>query len=595
MRQKNILKRLPNMAFLCGANKKDSMRYKFLNYVQLNQKHIFVSGKATTNIFSDKRIIIAEQVEKLWDTCLREDNTGYDNLLEFEIDIAELASVIPIFLEGPGAMVETGAFFSKPSLKKKLLIILDKDYFNRDSFIQRAIVKDASFSNSEKIIYYDSQNETHNQKIFEKIFSFRDNYGQQIDTQNNNLIALYFFLVRILCGWKTKEQIIKELEKDDNLKKYKEKLDNHLKILVALGLIIEESDFTKNKFLSLIRKDCSVSSVNIFNQVASDINSNSILLKYMKRFVDQDCFSYSYQKHFSNCYKWPNQQLKALQKILQTRIFNDRSIFPIHTSAMAYIENSDIKKNAEKHYKNQFILKLDFKYFFNSIKKSDFIKYLKNINFYEKYINFISDITFKDDNITKADFSLPIGSSTSPVISNMLLYPFDEKISKYSDSLGITYTRYADDLIFSHNQPNKLKVMETQVRKIIKEVPYPANLQINDKKTVHMSKKGQRRITGLYITPEGKISIGRNKKNYIKKLLRDYEKGRYEEEKEKHIQGYLKFIKNVEREFWNRLHDKYIKQNCYTNFFLKLFESSKIQNGHLKSIEYNRKIIKIVK
>ena len=116
--KKYILGRLPNMAFLCGANEKGSMRSKFLDYVQSQYKHIFVSGKATKNIFSDERIIIAEQVEHLWETCLNEDNSGYDNLLEFEMDIAKLASVIPVFLEGCGAMIETGAFFCEPNLKK---------------------------------------------------------------------------------------------------------------------------------------------------------------------------------------------------------------------------------------------------------------------------------------------------------------------------------------------------------------------------------------------------------------------------------------------------------------------------------------------
>ena len=80
-----------------------------------------------------------------------------------------------------------------------------------------------------------------------------------------------------------------------------------------------------------------------------------------------------------------------------------------------------------------------------------------------------------------------------------------------------------------------------------------------------MSKKGQRKITGLYLTPEGKISIGRNKKNYIKKLLRDYGKGKHT--KKPHIQGYLCFIKNIEKEFWNCLHNKYVDKEQYHELF----------------------------
>ena len=113
MKRKNILGRLPNTAFLCGANATNSMRSQFLNYVKSYHKHIFISGNQTENIFSDDRIIIAEQAEELWEKSLKEANTGYNNLLEFELDIAELASIIPIFLEEKswGAMVEVGAFF----------------------------------------------------------------------------------------------------------------------------------------------------------------------------------------------------------------------------------------------------------------------------------------------------------------------------------------------------------------------------------------------------------------------------------------------------------------------------------------------------
>ena len=341
-----------------------------------------------------------------------------------------------------------------------MLIILDKKYFDKDSFIQRAIIKDTLLS--ERIIYYDHEDTNHNQKIFEKIFSFRDKHNYRIEKQEDNPIDidLYFSLLQFLCEWKTKEQIIKELNKNNKLKKFIKKLDNHLKILTSLGLIIKEPDFEKIKFLTLIRADI-LNDEYIFKQVACKIESDLILLKYMKKFAEEDYFSYLYHKEDpSKGYKKPEQQLDILQKILKTRILNNRDIFPIHESAMAYVQGSNIRKNVEKHHKNQFILKLDFKYFFNSIKRSDFLEYFKNIRFkkqnFNEYIEFICDISFRDDLIKEEDFSLPIGASTSPIISNILLYSFDEKISKYTNSLGITYTRYADDLTFSHSQPNKL-------------------------------------------------------------------------------------------------------------------------------------------
>ena len=606
MKKKHILSRLPNMAFLCGANCDNSMRTQFLDYVQSKHKHIFISGKATKNICSNERIIIAEKVEHLWDTCLKESNAGYDSLLEFEMDIAQLSSVIPVFLEGYGALVETGTFLCTPGLREKLLIIVNKKYFNKKSFIERAIIKNPHLSG--KIIYYDNNNTNHNKKIFEEIFYFRENQKPKIDRRENSPVTIYFFLLYILCEWKTKEEIIEELLKNNILKKYIETLDNHIKILKSLGMIVEEPDFKKSKLLSLIRKDCSMNykkslprntfhEIDIFDQITSKIDSDKILLKYMKQFSDEDFFSYSYNKQASKGYKKPNQQLNVLQKQLKTRILNNKTIFPIHESAMAYVEKSNIRKNAEKHSNNQFILKMDLKQFFNSIKKNDFLKYLKNRknqNFNDVYLEFICDIAFKDDSIKEEDCSLPIGASTSPIISNILLYTFDESVSKYSRSLGITYTRYADDLTFSHDEPHKLNFIENKVKEIIKKIPYPSNLSINNKKTVHMSKRGQRKITGLYLTPSGKISIGRNKKSYIKKLLRDYDKEKYKE-KYKHIQGYLCFIKNVDEEFWHLLHDKYIKKNYRDENYSKIHKFHDLFYGNELSRKRKTEVLKHIK
>ncbi len=50
---------------------------------------------------------------------------AYNNLLVFEDDIAQLASVVVIFLESPGSLVELGMFCTKPNFYKKT--------FNRSS------------------------------------------------------------------------------------------------------------------------------------------------------------------------------------------------------------------------------------------------------------------------------------------------------------------------------------------------------------------------------------------------------------------------------------------------------------------------------
>ncbi|GGI76349.1 retron St85 family effector protein [Shewanella gelidii] len=61
---------------------------------------------------------------------------AYNDLLTFEDDIAQLASVVVIFLESPGSLVELGMFCTKPNFYKKLLVVAPREETEQeDSFI----------------------------------------------------------------------------------------------------------------------------------------------------------------------------------------------------------------------------------------------------------------------------------------------------------------------------------------------------------------------------------------------------------------------------------------------------------------------------
>lgn len=61
---------------------------------------------------------------------------AYPDLFIFENEIASIASLIMIFLESPGALVELGMFCTIPELYKKMIIIApEKEVHSEDSFI----------------------------------------------------------------------------------------------------------------------------------------------------------------------------------------------------------------------------------------------------------------------------------------------------------------------------------------------------------------------------------------------------------------------------------------------------------------------------
>ena len=138
-KEKIFLDRLPIRAFICGGSKKSHVRQKFIDYI-------------TRKKLLNNWVVVAEDLKKLWDKNLSSTGTNgklscvHENLLYFEKDIAKLSKVIPIFAESPGSLVELGAFFENKDLKKRLLVIIKKEYVSEESFIKGAILDDPSIS-----------------------------------------------------------------------------------------------------------------------------------------------------------------------------------------------------------------------------------------------------------------------------------------------------------------------------------------------------------------------------------------------------------------------------------------------------------------
>lgn len=59
----------------------------------------------------------------------------YNNLIDFELDLAELSSVVAIVTEAPGAIAELGAFCMVPDLQNKIIVISNEYFVREDSFL----------------------------------------------------------------------------------------------------------------------------------------------------------------------------------------------------------------------------------------------------------------------------------------------------------------------------------------------------------------------------------------------------------------------------------------------------------------------------
>ncbi len=251
----------------------------------------------------------------------------------------------------------------------------------------------------------------------------------------------------------------------------------------------------------------------------------------------------------------PAKETKYIQHWLIKNIFQE---LPVHQCSTAYTKGSSIKNNALVHKDNSYISKFDFENFFPSIKFEDLIAHIsrhleENLSKEDiQDIARISCIKYKE----QKGLYLSIGAPSSPLLSNTIMFEFDTEVFAWCLDQGISYSRYADDLTFSTNIKGISSNIEPFIKKIIKKLEYP-RLAFNTKKTTYLSKKYQRRITGLIINNEGNISIGRERKREISSLIHKFSLNLLPDEELYRLQGLLGFAKDVEPLFLTRMGAKY--------------------------------------
>jgi retron-type reverse transcriptase len=245
----------------------------------------------------------------------------------------------------------------------------------------------------------------------------------------------------------------------------------------------------------------------------------------------------------------PTKEIKFLQRLL---IKNELSSLSIHNAAKAYRTGLSISEHARPHAKNRYLLKLDFKDFFPSIKWSAVAHRLAQDTDYSKIDLWILGNLLCRKEKSNGIYQLTIGSPSSPHISNYVLNEFDTKITEYCDSRGVIYTRYADDLAFSTNTPGMLDMVQQEVRRLLHELTY-LGLRLNEEKTVNVSTKTRRSLVGLVLSNSGKVSIGRDAKRELRLAMHHAAREVLGAQQINNLRGRLSFAYSIDPHFVDNL------------------------------------------
>lgn len=236
----------------------------------------------------------------------------------------------------------------------------------------------------------------------------------------------------------------------------------------------------------------------------------------------------------------------------------------------------NIVSHAEQHLKSSYMLNADFEDFFHQITE-------------ERVCQIFSNPPFQMDTDTAALLSrlvarkhrLPMGSPTSPVLSNFACLEIDAIIQEHANKKGIKYTRFADDLTFS-----SVNQIPSSFFQELNQYCLSSELRFNPDKTKWMGSNDTKVVTGLVVDQE----VVRIPDNFFDELSKDVKrmkhishakyltlgkrKTKLFDEFSKHLEGKLQFVRLV----YGADHQQYVK---YRKRYLKSLEP-KLSNQSVK-------------
>jgi len=184
----------------------------------------------------------------------------------------------------------------------------------------------------------------------------------------------------------------------------------------------------------------------------------------------------------------PRVFLKVVQWWILDRILTPYAERVLPNSVCAFRPGRCTLDAAKPHVGARFLLRCDLADFFGSVSKPSVRRIYEKIGYGRRSAELLSDLTTVDD-------ALPQGAPTSPALANVAFARCDTQMEKLAAAHSMTYTRYADDLLFSGETLPSEKVIALISRTVGRH-----GFRLNLKKTRVMGPNERRTAVGLVLS-----------------------------------------------------------------------------------------------
>ncbi len=185
-----------------------------------------------------------------------------------------------------------------------------------------------------------------------------------------------------------------------------------------------------------------------------------------------------------------------------------------HPAAVAFRPGISIRDNAALHAGRSVVVRVDLKDFFPSITFRRVRGLFRRFGYNEGIATLLALLTTeaprvevtldeKTHFVAVGERRLPQGACTSPALTNALCRRLDARLSGVAASLGFAYTRYADDLVMSHPDPDApVGQLLGRMRGILRGESFTPN----EEKTRVMRSHHRQAVTGLVVNQTGRTA-----------------------------------------------------------------------------------------
>lgn len=203
----------------------------------------------------------------------------------------------------------------------------------------------------------------------------------------------------------------------------------------------------------------------------------------------------------------PKTKLRAAQRLVLEQVL---ARVPVHEAATAFAPGTSIVHNAARHMGAAVVVRLDLKDFFPSIPFARARSAFSCLGYSGAVATVLALLCTESPRVRLSldgqsrwvavgGRVLPQGACTSPALSNWVCRYLDARLSGLAKRFGWTYSRYADDLVFSSSEAEAdVNTLISCARSIIRD----EKLVINDEKTRVMRSNARQSVTGLVVNAQ---------------------------------------------------------------------------------------------